>query len=136
MYEYAGQPIYNPMVNPYLTPQGQPAQTPRQEVVKVNGEAGAMAYQMGPNSSALLLDVSGTMIWAATTDGAGYKTVKPFDIAPHEDTPPPDFAGLDARLTKLEEMMYRAGTDTATAGRADGYKPAGNPNRSDKTGHR
>ena len=135
MYEYAAQPIYSPLVNPYLTPQGQPVQTQRQEVVKVNGYQGAQAYPMGPNSSALLLDVSGTMIWAATTDGAGYKSVKPFDIAPHEDAPPPDFAGLDARLTKLEEMIYSASTDTATAGRAD-QKPADRPARGDQAGHR
>lgn len=104
MYEYPG--IYNPMVNPYLQQQPRPYQQPaRQEVVKVNGENGARSYQMGANSSALLLDESGVIVWLVTTDGAGYKSVAPFDITPHEAQPPIDYSGLEARISKLEEMM-------------------------------
>lgn len=68
MYEFAGNPLYNPMVNPYLNMQ--PFQRPKQEVVKVNGENGARAFPMSANSSALLLDESGTIVWLVTTDGA------------------------------------------------------------------
>ena len=35
-------------------------QSPQMQVTRVNGENGARAYQIGPNSSALLLDESGT----------------------------------------------------------------------------
>ena len=63
--------------NPFL-PQMQPnpyammpqQQAPVLQVVRVSGRGGAEAFQMGPNSSALLLDESGTIVWAVTTDGA------------------------------------------------------------------
>ena len=103
MYEY-GNPMYNPALMPYLgIPQQRPAQ--RQEVVKVNGENGANAITLAPNSSMLALDMSGTILWAITTDGAGYKTVTPFDIMPHEAPKQPDFVSLEERITALERMM-------------------------------
>lgn len=105
MYEYAGNPLYNPMVNPYLNAQQPYRQQPKQEVVKVNGENGARAFPLGANSSALLLDESGTIVWLVTTDGAGYKSVAPFDISPHEAAPAPDFSDLEQRITALERMM-------------------------------
>lgn len=86
----------------------------RTEVVRVNGRAGAESYAMGPNSSALLLDESGTLVWLATTDGAGYKTVSPYDITPHKQAPVPDYATLDERIKKLEDMIHAA-ADTSTA---------------------
>ena len=104
MYDY-NNPLYNPMINPYLTPQNQVTQQPRREVIKVNGENGARAFPMGANSSALLLDENGVIVWLVTTDGAGYKTVAPFDISPHQTAPAPDFGSLEARITRLEERI-------------------------------
>ena len=89
------------------------AQPQRTEVVRVNGRAGAESYAMGPNSSALLLDESGTLVWLATTDGAGYKTVSPYDITPHKQAPAPDYASLEERIKKLEDMISAA-ADTST----------------------
>lgn len=86
----------------------------RTEVVRVNGRAGAESFAMGPNSSALLLDESGTLVWLATTDGAGYKTVVPYDITPHQVAPAPDFSSLEARIKKLEERFNDSG-NSATA---------------------
>lgn len=103
MYDY-NNPIYNPALAQYMGyPQQQRFQ--RQEVVKVNGENGARAYQIGANSSALLLDESGAMVWLVTTDGAGYKTVAAFDISPHEQAPAPDYESLETRIARLEEMI-------------------------------
>lgn len=111
--------FYNPAINPQINPYfGAPyaAQPQRQEVVKVNGENGARSYQLGPQSSALLLDETGTIVWLVTTDGAGYKTVAPFDISPHQTAPPPDFQNLEARITKLEEAIRNgSATDPANA---------------------
>ena len=104
MYDYSN-PLYNPMINPYLNVQQPFRQQPRQEVVKVNGENGARAFPLGANSSALLLDESGTIVWLVTTDGAGYKTVAPFDITPHEAAPEPNYNDLESRVTALERMM-------------------------------
>ena len=106
MYDYSN-PLYNPFVNPYLNVQAQnPMQAaPKQEVVKVNGENGARAFPIGANSSAMLLDESGTIVWLVTTDGAGYKSVHPFDITPHQEAPSPDYASLESRIEALERMM-------------------------------
>ena len=108
-----GNPLYNPIVNPYLGAQ-RPYQQPRQEVVKVSGENGARAFQMPANSSALLLDESGVIVWLVTTDGAGYKTVAPFDISPHEAAPAPNYSDLETRITRLEEMMNNANTGNSS----------------------
>lgn len=135
MYEYMQNPLYNPTMNPYLTPQAQHAQQPRMEVVKVNGENGARAFPMGPNSSALLLDISGTLVWAVTTDGAGYKTVAPFDIAPHQEAPAPDYTGLEVRIARLEEAVNNGAVITTNAQRSDS-KPADNRPRPDQGNHR
>ena len=115
MYDY-NNPLYNPMINPYLAQQ-QPQQ-PRREVVKVNGENGARAFPMGANSSALLLDENGVIVWLVTTDGAGYKSVAPFDITPHHEAPAPDFGSLEARITRLEERVNAATGNPSDAQRS------------------
>lgn len=90
-------------MNPY---QGMmQAQAPQMQVTKVNGAGGANAYNIGPNSSALLLDASGTMIWAVTTDGAGYKTVEAYDIVPHKSKETITYEGLESRIKRLEDMI-------------------------------
>ena len=120
MYEYAGNPLYNPMVNPYLGVQRPFQQQPKQEVVKVNGENGARAFPLGANSSALLLDESGVIVWLVTTDGAGYKTVAPFDISPHEAAPAPNYNDLEQRISALERMMNNGtSSDSANAQRTE-----------------
>ena len=96
----------NPFINPYgYGQQYQPAPAPATQVVRVNGENGARSFQMGANSSALLLDESGLMVWLVTSDGAGYKTVSPYDIVPHKNTPAPDYSDLENRIKRLEDMM-------------------------------
>ena len=135
MYDYTQNPLYNPTMNPYLPQHMQQAQQPRQEVVKVNGEPGARAYPMGANSSALLLDVCGTIVWLAQTDGAGYKSVTPFDIAPHQEAPAPDFSSLESRITRLEEKLNeRTTADPANAQRSS--EPADSRPRTDQGNRR
>ena len=90
-------------MNPY---QGMMAGAQQMQVVKVTGEGGANAFNMGPNSSALLLDTSGTMIWAVTTDGAGYKTVVPYDISPHKNPEQLAVKSLEDRIKRLEELIH------------------------------
>lgn len=98
---------YQNFLNPYgfVPPQYQQTQQPATQVVRVNGENGARAYALGANSSALLLDESGTMVWLVTTDGAGYKSVSAYDINPHQTTPAPDFGTLETRIARLEEIV-------------------------------
>ena len=120
---------YNPYLNPYLNmyqqnQQPQMQQMPKQEVVKVNGENGARAYPLGANSSALLLDESGTMVWLAVSDGAGYRTVSAYDITPHQTAPAQDYNSLESRITRLEEMLNNGNTADTTATRRKNSKPA------------
>ena len=122
MYEYAGNPLYNPMVNPYLGMQRPYQQQPKQEVVKVNGENGARAFPLGANSSALLLDESGVIVWLVTTDGAGYKTVAPFDISPHEAAPAPNYNDLEQRISALERMMNNGTSGNSSDSQRSDYE--------------
>lgn len=109
--------------NPYLNPfQYQNYQLPQMQVVKVNGENGAKSFQMGANSSALLLDESGTMVWLCTTDGASYKTVTPYDISPHQIPKQVDYSTLEDRITRLEELV-NANATNSTAIKRKGTKP-------------
>lgn len=93
MYPYGYPP---PMRGPML---------PRQEITRVNGRNGAMAIQMAPNSSVLVLDETAPLVWLCQTDGAGYLTVAPFDIAPHQEAPQVSVNDLSARLARLEEIV-------------------------------
>ena len=97
----------SPFINPYgMAPQYQPpVPVPAQQVVRVNGENGARAYALGANSSALLLDESGLMVWLITSDGAGYKTVQAYDIEPHKNAPDPNYESLEDRIRRLEEKV-------------------------------
>ena len=116
-------PYYNPYGTAGFNPFQQPAAMPAQQVTKVNGENGARAYQIGPNSSAMLLDESGTIVWLITTDGAGYKTVAPYDIAPHQAAPAPDYTSLESRITRLEEIIHGNTNDSSAARKKSGGKP-------------
>lgn len=111
--------MYNPQ-NPYFqqpfNTMGQYPQTPkRTEIIHVNGQNGAQAFQMLPNSQALLLDDTAPLIWLAQTDGAGYKTVTPYTIAPYQPEPEIDLKALDERLRKLEEVMNNAKSNASSS---------------------
>ena len=121
MYNTFGQQF-----SPQFMPQAQPFQgwnqnLPRQEIIRVNGENGAKAYQMAPNSSALLMDESAPLVWLVQTDGAGYKTAVPYTIAPYQSQPAPDLNALEERIKRLEEAYGKK----SDAGRARGNKPVG-----------
>lgn len=116
-------PQYSQFTSPFMQPQNQPFQTwgqsqQRQEIVRVNGENGAKAYQMAPNSSALLLDESAPLVWLIQTDGAGYKTATPYSIAPYQTQSPPDYSSLEERIKRLEEMINGRKSDPANARRS------------------
>ena len=129
----------NPFINPYGYGQQMPGQymqpgiqqqqpvmqMPQQQVVRVNGENGARSYQIGANSSAMLLDESGEIVWLVTSDGAGYKTVSAYDIMPHKAEPTKEYTDLESRVRKLEDMIGgkrygNAGNSSATGKRSDG----------------
>ena len=108
--------MYQPY-NPYGFPQNLPQAIQNQmQIPQVHGREGATAFPMGPNSSALAMDEGASIVWMMVTDSAGYKTVTPFDVTPHEETKPAttnDLKSLldtmksfDERLTKLEGLEH------------------------------
>ena len=105
--------------NPYFSPYPQVPYLQPSSVIKVNGENGAKAFSIGANSSALLLDESGLLVWLITTDGAGYKTVTPYDITPHKAEPLPDYGSLENRIKRLEDMINVTADSSAARRRND-----------------
>ena len=123
-------PQYNQFMPSYM--QAQPQQMPswgqnqqRMEIVRVNGENGARAFQLPPNSNVLLLDESAPLVWLVQTDGAGYKTVAPYTITPYQAQPAPDYGELDRRLKILEDMINGRKSDSSNVKRGkQGTDPA------------
>ena len=105
---------FNPNPNPIAMgmqppPQPQPLwRAPHYEIIQVNGEAGAQNFKMAPNSTALLLDKTGPIVWLAQTDGTGYLTVTPYDITLHQAAPQVDVQDLAARVAQIEEIIKNA----------------------------
>lgn len=91
---------------PYAVQQNfQQQQLPHYEVIKVNGKPGVDAFQMGPNSSVLLLDETQNIVWFVQTDGAGYKTPTPFAISPYVEKPQIDVNALNDEVNSLKAMV-------------------------------
>ena len=93
------------MVNPYGMYNPMQMTLPRRTVDRVHGRQGAEMYSMGPDSDAIVLDENDPLMWFIQTDSAGYKTIKPYDIKPHEEAPVPDAKSLDERLNGLDDRL-------------------------------
>lgn len=108
MYSYQMPGAYNNYMQMMQQPmqQSMPQAGGPQQITKVNGENGARAYQLMPNSSALLLDENNPIVWLAQTDGAGYKTVTPYSISPYVSQESQNFENLNDRLKRLEDVIY------------------------------
>lgn len=81
------QPPSAYMPRPMMQPMAMPrpmygAPVPTAAPVRVNGRAGADAYSMGPNETAVLFDENSDVFFLKATDGAGYPTVRPFRFEP------------------------------------------------------
>ena len=106
---YSGYNSYQPQYS-FVQPQ-----LPQQQIVKVNGENGAKAIRLAPNSSLLALDETAPILWSISTDGAGYATQMPYDISVHEQPKPIDLTSLqmfESRLSRLEELVNESHTRT------------------------
>lgn len=100
--------MFNP--NPY-------GYMPPQQIIRVNGHAGAQTLNLPPNSSALVLDETAPLVWLCKTDGAGYKSCMPFRITEYKPDPPVDVNALSARIDRLEAMISES--DNRCYGSAD-----------------
>ena len=118
-----GQPSFQ---NPYLErlqalQQPQMGQPQHYDLITVNGENGARAFRMAPNSRCLLLDETAPIIWLAQTDGAGYPSLTPYSITPYQAQPAQ--SPLEDRLTRLEAFVY--GKPDPTNAQPTAVQPAG-----------
>lgn len=86
---------------------------PKCEVIQVNGENGARAFVMAPNSSALLMDTTAPIVWLCQSDGAGYHTQTPFHIEPWQPEKPVDVKTLEERIARLEAKLNGQSDDGA-----------------------
>lgn len=73
---------YNPATNYNGWQYPQPSPTYRQQpvnnLIRVTGIEGAKAYQLPPNSDAVLFDGNDAVFYVKTTDGAGFPTIRKF----------------------------------------------------------
>ena len=93
---------------PILAPNAQ--QFPHYEVKRVDGENGARALPMGPNSSTFAADnTKEDRIWLIMTDAAGYRTVRPikakFEDVIDQQNLQDTLLAISDRLSRLEERM-------------------------------
>ena len=102
----------NSIYNPVSAGMGY-SQLNKQEIVKVNGEGGAKAYQMPPNSSALLLDETQPIIWLKTTDGAGYPAISAYKIEPYTPETVQN-NDIEKRVKRLEDIINESYTFDAS----------------------
>ena len=117
--------MYNNYTNPYnfggnpLMPSMQqqvPQSLPKTDLITVNGENGANAYMMAPNSKAALFDTTAPILFVKTTDGAGYATVEAFDLTPHKSIQLKDYVSeLESRIAKLEEAVNNVNKSSSKA---------------------
>lgn len=96
----------------------QPQMGQQTKVIEVTGRSGAETFQLAPDSSILLLDNTAPIVWLVKTDGAGYKSLVPYDIKPHEEEKPTDqYKKLEDRITKLEETINAKQSNTTSSKR-------------------
>lgn len=63
---------------PHTTPSYSPYQSPVNGLIRVTGIEGAKAYQLPPNSNAVLFDGEEPLFYLKSTDGAGFPTIRTF----------------------------------------------------------
>lgn len=95
-------PAQSAPVNMYYQP---PYQQPFQ-ITKVNGENGAKAFQMPPNSSIILLDESSPKVYIKETDGASYPKLSVYKLVPDtEEKKEEEEKVSEDQIKKLEERI-------------------------------
>ena len=81
---------YYERFNAFGQPQPQAMAVPQQggQIIRVNGENGARAFSMPPNSAAILLDENMDVFYLKSTDGAGYPTINAYEFKPLQKAAP------------------------------------------------
>ena len=91
--------------NPYMFNTNNYGRLPVYTATPIHGEPAAWQFPMGPNSEIWLPDADKDLIWWIRTDNVGNRSVKAFDVLPHEEPQPVDTNDLAARLAAVEEWI-------------------------------
>lgn len=97
--------MYNPYQG-YYTPINRPT-LPQQQIIQVNGKSSVDTIQLAPNSSILVMDTSAPIVWLCVSDGVGKVTSTPYDITLHKETPAPDMASIETRISNIENTIAK-----------------------------
>lgn len=112
MNSYGAPNQWQDQIQRMLTSQITNQQSQEQHVVRVNGRGGADNFFLPPNSDAILLDINDPIAWFVQTDGAGYKTITPYDISIHKEKSQNDvLKSMEERISKLEEVITNGKPD-------------------------
>lgn len=102
------QPSYTPQ---YQQPYGQPYQQPQQQPIyganRVNGDDGANAFPMRPNTIAALFDDNDDFMYWKTADSGGFSTTRKFkliEVNQDDSQQPQQFVSLDAFNALCDEV--------------------------------
>lgn len=93
---------YQQQYNPYAQHRNQ---QPFNNVIKVNGDNGANAFVMPPNSVGMFLDANQDIFYYKVTDGAGFPTTRKFafmEIFPDPQPAPPSVPQDDRYVSRAE----------------------------------
>lgn len=82
--------------------QTQQTQFPTQSIQYVNGRQSAENYQMGANSSVILMDSNMNRFYSKHTDASGASTIKAYDFKEAEEEKPVEY------VTKQEFDKFKA----------------------------
>lgn len=74
----------------------------QQSIQYVNGKQSAESYQMGANSSVILMDSNRSRFYVKQTDASGMATIKSYDFKEATDDKPTEY------VTKAEFEAYKA----------------------------
>ena len=94
-------------MNPYEQFQASnPMLVPQSQIDEVDGEGGAKALTMGPNSGRLALDKNNPILYVIRTDNLGNKVlIASYDLTPHIPEPDPAVKALNERMNNIESKF-------------------------------
>lgn len=97
--------------------QSQQMMPQRQELIRVNGDEGAKAYPIAPNSVVPLFDGNEDVIYVKGSDAGGFSTIRKFQLVeitgntapapvPSENYATKEYvSGLENRLAEMEKVI-------------------------------
>lgn len=106
---------YNPYTYPYYQYAGDPVQRSQTGIIWVQGETGAKAYPIAPNTTVQLWDSEAQVIYLKSADASGMPTMKIIDYTVRDAQPEKkaiDLSGyvtreeLEARLSEIKENQH------------------------------